>query len=228
VLTTFGSCDPSATFTLFNAWSHLGGASDPCAARHDRDDDETERLAARLSVACGEKLFNTVDLHTNPPLFPGPSGLVSVGHCVSCHAATNVGDSPSAAFFVNLGLANPPDFFVGGTGLAGTKMNLPDFKARTARLPLYTLTSNATHQSMTFTDPGRALISHHLFDPTTGFPDGGAFKPPILHDLTARAPFFHNGAAETLDEVIDFYNNTFNIGLTRRQHKDLVRYLRVL
>ena len=47
-------------------------------------------------------VFNTVDLHT--PQFTPLTGS-SVGHCVTCHAATNVGDNPSAGFFINLGLA---------------------------------------------------------------------------------------------------------------------------
>jgi cytochrome c peroxidase len=147
---------------------------------------------------------------------------------VTCHASTNVGNNPSANFFINLGLANPPDFFVGGTSFAGTPMNLPRFKDRTARLPLYTLRDNASGRTVTVTDPGRALISHRLFDPATGNPEFGAFKPPILRDLAVRGPYFHNGAAETLDEVIDFYNNSFNIGLTQRQHNALVAYLNAL
>jgi cytochrome c peroxidase len=218
-----GTCDASGKFKLFDAWNNVGGATDPCAAVPEGTD--AERIASRLAVACGQKLFNTVDLHT--PLFTPLTGS-SVGHCVTCHAATNVGDNPSSAFFVNLGLADPPDFFVGGTGFAGTPMNLPKFKARTARLPLYTLISNSTGQTVTLTDPGRALISHHLIDPTTGFPDFGAFKPPILHDLAVRGPFFHNGAAETLDDVVDFYNQTFNVGLSQRQHNALVAFLNAL
>jgi cysteine-rich repeat protein len=36
--------------------------------------------------------------------------------------------------------------------------------------------------------------------------DNGAFKVPILRNLTQTAPYMHNGVFATLDQVIDFYN----------------------
>lgn len=51
----------------------------------------------------------------------------------------------------------------------------------------------------TFNDPGR-------FDVTSNPSDEGAFKTPTLRNLTARAPYFHNGSAETLLDVVNFYN----------------------
>ena len=35
--------------------------------------------------------------------------------------------------------------------------------------------------------------------------DIGRFKGPILRALAARAPYFHNGSAATLEEVVEFY-----------------------
>ncbi|MCL6282456.1 di-heme cytochrome c peroxidase [Ruegeria sp. 2012CJ41-6] len=35
----------------------------------------------------------------------------------------------------------------------------------------------------------------------------GAFKVPTLRNITRTAPYFHSGQFETLDEVVDFYNN---------------------
>lgn len=46
--------------------------------------------------------------------------------------------------------------------------------------------------------------------------------------LAARAPYFHNGAAATLDEVVDFYNLRFQMNLTPRQKRDLVNFLKTL
>ena len=34
----------------------------------------------------------------------------------------------------------------------------------------------------------------------------GAFKTPTLRDVTMTAPYFHDGSAETLTEVVQFYN----------------------
>ena len=68
---------------------------------------------------------------------------------------------------------------------------------------------------------GRAMI-------TGKWADVGKFKGPILRALAARAPYFHNGFAATLDEVIEFYDTRFNIGLTAREKADLVAFLRAL
>ena len=36
---------------------------------------------------------------------------------------------------------------------------------------------------------------------------------PILRALASRAPYFHNGSAATLRDVIEFYERRFGIGL---------------
>ena len=48
------------------------------------------------------------------------------------------------------------------------------------------------------------------------------FKPVL------PGPYFHNGAAATLEEAVDFYNTRFAIGLTAREKADLVTFLRAL
>jgi cytochrome c peroxidase len=54
------------------------------------------------------------------------------------------------------------------------------------------------------------------------------FKGPILRALAARAPYFHNGSAATLEQVLDFYETRFKIGLTAQEKADLVAFLRAL
>jgi cytochrome c peroxidase len=54
------------------------------------------------------------------------------------------------------------------------------------------------------------------------------FKGPILRSLAARAPYFHNGSAATLAEVVEFYNTRFNIGLSAQEKSDLVAFLKAL
>ena len=71
---------------------------------------------------------------------------------------------------------------------------------------------------MQTTDPGRAMISGK-------WADIGKFKGPILRGLIARAPYFHNGSARTLGDVVDFYDTRFAIGLTRQEKADLVAFL---
>ena len=71
------------------------------------------------------------------------------------------------------------------------------------------------------TDPGRALISGNCADI-------GKLKGPILRGLAARAPYFHNGSAATLQDVVDFYDQRFNIGFTNQQKADLINFLNAL
>jgi cytochrome c peroxidase len=37
--------------------------------------------------------------------------------------------------------------------------------------------------------------------------DKGAFKTPTLRSITETAPYMHDGAFKTLEEVLDFLNN---------------------
>jgi cytochrome c peroxidase len=71
------------------------------------------------------------------------------------------------------------------------------------------------------TDPGRALI-------TGKFADIGKFKGPVLRGLAARAPYFHNGSAATLSDVIEFYNDRFGTGITGQDKADLIAFLNTL
>ncbi|MEO6577216.1 MAG: hypothetical protein ABIP89_25430, partial [Polyangiaceae bacterium] len=70
-------------------------------------------------------------------------------------------------------------------------------------------------------DPGRALISGQ-------WRDIGRFKVPGLRGLAARAPYFHNGSAATLAEVVEVYNTRFNMNLTAGEKSDLVAFLQTL
>ena len=162
---------------------------------------------ARSAIARGQKIFNT-----KPITISGVAGLngqtfasgVTVpdsisGTCTVCHDSPNAGDH-SVKAPLNIGLADP---------------------ARAAYLPIYKLRNLSTHETVLTTDPGRAMI-------TGKWADVGKFKGPILRALAARAPYFHNGAAATLEEVVEFYETRFTIGLTPQEKADLVAFLRAL
>ena len=51
----------------------------------------------------------------------------------------------------------------------------------------------------------------------------GLWSPPQL-----KGPYFHDGSAETLDEVVSHYEQRFGLSLTERQRRDLVEYLKTL
>jgi cytochrome c peroxidase len=58
--------------------------------------------------------------------------------------------------------------------------------------------------------------------------DIGKVKGPILRGLAGRAPYFHNGAAATLNDAVEFYDQRFDLNLTDQQKSDLVAFLQTL
>jgi cytochrome c peroxidase len=56
----------------------------------------------------------------------------------------------------------------------------------------------------------------------------GKFKVPTLRGLASRAPYFHNGSAKTLADVVNFYEEHFTIGLTPKDKTDLINFLNAL
>src|SRR6202451_3977699 len=70
-------------------------------------------------------------------------------------------------------------------------------------------------------DPGKALITGQCSDIGRG-------KGLILRGLSARAPYFHNGVAANLRQLVNFYNQRFQIDLSEQQMRDLVTFLQTL
>jgi cytochrome c peroxidase len=77
------------------------------------------------------------------------------------------------------------------------------------------------------------------FEVTRDEKDRGAFKTPTLRNITMTAPYMHNGALQTLEEVIEFYNKgggsvpgkspkILKLNLTSQERKDLASFLRAL
>ncbi len=193
----------NVVFTPFDAWQNLAG---------------TGRMqylgAARASIARGEKLFNsknfTISNVNGLNFLPtDPLGQTPItGNCTTCHDSPNVGNH-SEKLALNIGVADatPPAL-------------------DNSRLPVFTVqcTDNSgplQGQVFTVTDLGRALI-------TGKCADVGKVKGPIMHGLAARAPYFHNGAAATIGNVVDFYDQRFNIGFTDQEKADLVAFLNAL
>jgi cytochrome c peroxidase len=58
--------------------------------------------------------------------------------------------------------------------------------------------------------------------------DAGRFKRPILRGLAARPPYFHNGFADSLDDVVEFHDTRFAMQLNPQEKRDLVAFLRSL
>ncbi len=159
---------------------------------------------ARAAVVRGQAVFNT-----KPIAITGVAGLndatgqpVINGFCGTCHDTPNVGNH-SVAAPLNIGVADT-------TNSLGVSY-----------LPVITLQNIATGETVQTTDPGRAMV-------TGQWADIGKFKGPILRGLAARAPYFHNGSAQSLGDVVDFYNQRFGIGLTAQEKSDLIAFLKTL
>jgi len=155
----------------------------------------------RASIARGQTLFNS-----KPISIVNVAGLnddlnqpVIAGTCGTCHDSPNIG---------NHSLPVPLNIGVGDV----------DSPLDVSYLPVFTLRNKMTGDIKTTTDPGRAMISG-------AWKDVGRLKGPVLHGLSSRAPYFHNGSARTLADVIDFYNKHFNVGFTEQEKEDLVAFL---
>jgi hypothetical protein len=54
------------------------------------------------------------------------------------------------------------------------------------------------------------------------------YRTTPLRALWQHPPYFHDGSAPTLDDVINHYDTQFRLGLTAKQKADLVEYLKSL
>lgn len=122
------------------------------------------------------------------------------GTCSSCHSVPNVGNYSTFEFF-DVGVSAP--------------------ERRKSDVPLYTFRNKTTGETLQTTDPGRALI-------TGLWSDMNRFKVPALRGLAARAPYFHDGSARTLRDVVKHYDDHFSIGLSREEEEKLVAFLKAL
>jgi cytochrome c peroxidase len=197
--------DPNV-FTLFTAWGNLT-ANDPY-------------VAARESIARGEALFNSAPLIiTNVKGLNDTLGLPAIsGTCGTCHDTPDVGDH-SFPVPLDIGISDVPTSTKDPLAAALAQLNSPE-------VPVYALRcstalgapSNVTIET---TDPGRAMISGRCADI-------GKFKGPILRAVPAHAPYFQNGGADTLQQVVSFYNVRFQMNLSPNEMADLVNFLNSL
>ena len=165
------------------------------------DDRNDDRDSARMRILRGQKIFNS-----KPIQIVGVGGLnddlnvaVIPGTCGTCHDSPNVGNhSVSAPLNIGVGDVDSP--------------------LDVTYLPVITLRNRVTNEVKRTTDPGRALI-------TGLWRDVGRLKGPILRGLPSRAPYFHNGSAASLNDVLDFYEKRFHIGFTPQEKTDLIAFL---
>jgi cytochrome c peroxidase len=163
----------------------------------------TSAGSRKASIARGEIVFNTKSFTVtgvaglNDVFFNNGPAVVT---CSFCHNDPNLGNH-SLSLPLDIGVAEQSTNFLG-----------------LSYLPSITLRNKTTGASVTTTDPGVALI-------TGKWADIGKIKIPILRGLAARAPYFHNGSARTLLDVVDFYDFRFVLGFSGQDLTDLVAFL---
>jgi cytochrome c peroxidase len=191
-------------FTLFQAWRN-------------------SPTPQQASIARGEDIFNTAPmnitgvrgLNDNPAI---GSPAVIHGSCSTCHDTPNVGTH-----------SFPLPLDTGTSHLAASETNasiIAGVEQLTApNLPIYQITgctdANGNPVVYVTTDPGTGLF--------TGLcADVNRVKVPALRGLAARAPYFHNGSAGNLGELVNFYNARFQMNLNPPQLTDLENFLNAL
>jgi cytochrome c peroxidase len=196
----------SNIFNLYGAWSALPS------------------FDFRASVARGQVIFNTRPITItsvagiNDDVSEG--GLVSggipslTGTCGTCHDTPNVG---------NHSFPTPLNIGTGDPGSSNTSLNMGGLDiSYLPRITVCQLVNGQPSQNCkTTSDLGQALIDGQ-------FTHVGKIKGPILRGLSARAPYFHNGSAQTLLDVVHFYENRFGLVLSRQDEIDLFNFLSVL
>jgi cytochrome c peroxidase len=201
---TGAAFDPIAS-TLFKSWKDLSNSG--------------RYAEPRKALARGEAVFNT-----HPLTITGVAGLNDAlgvpainGTCTTCHDTPNVGNH-SRPLPLDIGISHVATHESDPQLLAALqRLSMPDLPVFQVVCQTGPLAGMVRYTS----DPGRALISGKCADINR-------LKGPILRGLAARAPFFHNGSAATLQEVVAFYNLRFQMGLTEREKADLEAFLRAL
>ncbi len=181
----------------------------PGAGRLDADGARggPEALSAMTRTAGRFDLFDAWANHENPRRAQIARGQELFNQtnaggrsCVSCHNSANNGTSVNNLLF---------------------DIRTASEEARTPDLPLYTFRNRTTGETRRLTDAGRGQV-------TGLWNDLGRFKTPTLRALAARAPYFHNGIAATIEDVVRHYEEHFGFVFTDEERADLVAFLNAL
>lgn len=184
----------------FDAWAKA--AEDPRLTPEQRE--------WRKSVARGAAIFRDHTFLINDS--SGINSRIGFGNpvrdrCAFCHNMSQMG-MDVAPGQVDLGTTTLP--------YADPAPHLPLFKITCTGQP------HPHYGREIYThDPGFAL--------TTGrCADVGKITLQTLRGLAARPPYFSNGSAKTLREVIEYYDRRYNIGYSEQEIQDLVNLMEAL
>jgi len=170
-----------------------------------------EQRAFRESVARGAEIFAKRTF-----LIDNSAGITNMGFgnpvrnsCAFCHNMQRTG-MDVAPGQVDLGTTNAPT--------ANSSPELPLFKltCREGARPHPHLGRVVYTQ-----DPGFALTTGKCIDI-------GKITIQQMRGLAARPPYFSNGSAQTIRDIVDYYERRYRIGLTEQEKQDLTNLMSVL
>ena len=169
-----------------------------------------EQLEFRKSVARGARVFREkMFLITDSAGINTQMGFGNPvrSSCVFCHNMSQMGNDVAPGQ-VDLGTTTLP--------FADPRAELPLFRITCLKAP------HPYYGKVIYTyDPGFAL--------TTGrCQDVGKITLQSLRGLSARAPYFSNGLAKDIREIVDYYERRYSIGYTEQEKQDLVNLMSVL
>lgn len=198
-------------FPLGGQWARLPRSTDEAA---------NTRNAARESIARGHDVFMFRTFWIKDSMHLNSVGLGNPVKrtCATCHGMHMTG-MDTANGWMDIGTTNLP---------WATEVPLNPWTEARPQMPLFRITCKPSVREHPFLgrvihtqDPGRALISGQCNDV-------GTIVMQQFRGLAARAPYFSNGSAATLRELVDFYDRRYTIGFSEQEKRDLVNFLGAL
>ena len=200
--------DRDPVFRLFDSWKKPEAMSRELTAA---------QREFRASVARGNDVFMFRQFWIRDAAHINSIGLGNPikRSCATCHNTQMTGQD-LAPGWVDVGTTNYPTWTE--PAVFSDKAELPVFKLTCDKsVPPHPYLGRVIYS----TDPGRALITGKCVDI-------GAIVMGQFRGLAARAPYFSNGSAKTLRELVDFYDRRFDMKLTEQEKQDLENFLSVL
>jgi len=175
------------------------------------------RAAFRASVARGNDVFLNRRFWVKDVTHINSIGLANPAKrtCAVCHNAQTSG-MDLAPGWVDLGTTNYPTWTESPVWSQSTELPVFKLTCRTDAPPHPFL-----GRTIYTADPGRALVTGRCADI-------GAITMGQFRGLAARAPYFSNGSAKDLRELVDYYDRRFDMRLSGQEKQDLINFLGVL
>lgn len=198
-------------FPMGDAWASLERTTD---AETDAQSEFRESVQRGHDVFFLRTFWISDSMHINNIGLGNPIKRT----CSTCHGMHMTG-MDTANGFVDVGSTNLP---------WATENEQNPWTEKKPEMPLFRLTCDNAHAPHPFfgrviysQDPARALITGRCNDI-------GAIVMQQFRGIASRAPYFTNGSAKNLRELIDFYDRRYNIRYSEQEKIDLENFLSTL